>query len=69
MCGKGEIRLSSDQPHQPAGDKHAAQKHREAVDPVADHVASRFTMSNAEDDGREQCEYQRRAEMIKSNSQ
>jgi len=56
--------LSPQQPHGPTCDEHAAEKHDETIKAIADHLARRVTVRDAEDDGREQGKDRRRTEMI-----
>ena len=61
--------LSSQHPHGPSGHENSAEKHRKTIEPVADHVARSLAVRDAKDDGGEEREHQRRAEMIESNGQ
>src|SRR5579864_6945835 len=57
-------RLLPQHPHCPSGHQHSAQKHREAIESVAHHVARGLAVSNPEYDRSEQRKHRRRAEMI-----
>jgi hypothetical protein len=63
----GKDKLTPQQPHHPACNKHPAEKHDKAIQAIAHHFARRFTVCDAEYDGGEQCKQRRRAEMIESN--
>ena len=56
--------LSSEQPHRPARHQHAAQEHCEAIQAVADHVTRSLAVGDSENDGSEEGEHERRAEVI-----
>jgi len=62
-------RLSSQQPHGPAGYNCAAQKHHEAIQPVAHHIARGLAVRDSEHDRRKQSENNRRAEVVEGDGQ
>jgi hypothetical protein len=48
--------LVAEEPHGPAGDEEAADKKREALQPVTNHFALIFTLRDAENDGSQESE-------------
>ena len=59
--------LSPDEPHGPASHEYSAHKHGKTIEAVADLIAGRVALGNTEDDGSKKGEYQRRAEVGKSD--
>lgn len=77
LCGRDKFfdlvanrqKLSSEQPHRPAGDEDAAEKHREAVKAVPDHITRGLAVCDTEDYGGAESEDERGAEVIECNRQ
>lgn len=62
-------KLSSQQPHDPAGYEDAAKKHHETISTIADHVAHVVAVRDAEDNRREDSKHKSCAEMCERNVQ
>lgn len=61
---RGETFLPAQHPHRPSGYQHAAEKHDETVHAIFDHLTRGVLVRDAEDDGCEDREDQRGAEVI-----
>ena len=55
--------LSSDQSHDPSGDKHSADEHGEAVEPVLYLLHHRIALGDSEDNRGEECKHYRGREV------